>query len=417
MSVNETTPLPGAGGPEAGERKNDSENLTRDDQMVTRPVNAAAETSREQADALSSTAETVAFRPAGGEDAPETGETRPHPAGGPPPVRPVKKRRARWPLFTLLGLLILALIAAASGYAGYQGGIDLRQQAESTQRVGQIQTQFDLAMQELAERQFFRARQRFEYVIQLDPNFPGAQEGLAEALLALNTTATPTVAPTPTLTPTPDMRGVEQLFQAGQEALNNGEWTNAIDTLLNLRKVDPDYNAVQIDGMLYLAFRNRGRDKIVREADLEGGLYDLALAEQFGPLDAEAQGMRTWVSIYITGTSFWEIDWTQVIFYLEQVAPQMPGLQDGSGWTARERYQIALAKLGDQLMDEERWCDALEQYEKALAYNENDPVMQAATERARQSCNRGEPVGEPGEEGGPAPTKEPTPTPFRPDEN
>lgn len=337
--------------------------------------------------------------------------------GDPPaPDQPSRRRRGRWPFVILLGLLILALVVAGSGYAGYQEGISLRQGAEATQRVSQIQAQFDLGMQELAERQFYRARQRFEYVIQLDPNFPGAQEGLAEALLALNTTATPTVAPTPTLTPTPDLRGVEQLFQAGQEALNNGEWSTAIDTLLNLRKQDPDYNAVQIDGMLYLAFRNRGRDKIVREADLEGGLYDLALAEQFGPLDAEAQGMRTWVSIYITGASFWEIDWAQVVFYLAQVAPQMPGLQDGSGWTARERYQIALAKYGDQLMDEERWCEALELYEEALAYNENDQALQETTERARQSCNRGEPVGEAGEEGGPAPTKEPTPTPFRPDE-
>ncbi|GAH16225.1 unnamed protein product, partial [marine sediment metagenome] len=95
--------------------------------------------------------------------------------------------------------------------------------------------------------------------------------------------------------PTPDMRGAEDLFSHSQILLADQKWTEAIDTLLKLRKDDPDYQTVKVDSMLYVALGNRGVERILREGDLEGGTYDLALAEKFGPLDVEASSMRTWV--------------------------------------------------------------------------------------------------------------------------
>jgi hypothetical protein len=63
-------------------------------------------------------------------------------------------------------------------------------------------------------------------------------------------------------------------------------------------------------------------------------MYDMSLAEQFGPLDKEADTYRTWARLYITGASFWEIDWEQVINYFSQVYAAVPMLRDGSGVTA-----------------------------------------------------------------------------------
>jgi tetratricopeptide (TPR) repeat protein len=306
----------------------------------------------------------------------------------------------------MLGLLVLFLIAAISAFSGYQSGIDMRQNAESTQLVVHIQEQYALGIQEMEQGVYYRARQRFEYVIQLDPNYPGVTENLALVLLELNTTATPTLVPTPTITPTPDTRGIEELYDQGQQHLANSEWTESMDALLMVRKTDPEYHAVEIDGMLYLALRNRGMDKISKEADLEGGIYDLTLAEQFGPLDTEAQGFLNWASLYITGASFWEIDWGQAVYYLSQVAPHLPSLRDGSGWTALERYRFALIEFGFVLANQKEWCQAQDQLAAALSIAPDEKAQEAWAIVAERCANQNQPQ-QPGGDDQPKPTKTP----------
>jgi len=111
-------------------------------------------------------------------------------------------------------------------------------------------------------------------------------------------------------------------------------------------------------------------DKI-RAADLEGGSYDLALAERFGPLDAEATNFRELARLYMYGSSFWEAYPEQAVYYFWQVASAAPGLQDASGWTASERYHAALIQYGDYLARNGDWCAAQEQYNLALSYRED----------------------------------------------
>jgi tetratricopeptide (TPR) repeat protein len=305
-----------------------------------------------------------------------------------PDEKPTKGKRFKWLLITVAGILALILIALVSAFGGYRSGISIRQGAEATQIVQVVAEQYELGVQDMQSGAYQRARQRFEYVIQFDPNYPGVTEKLADVLVELNTTATPTLVPTPTLTPTPDTRGIEELFANGGQYLTNGEWTNTIDALLNLRKDDPEYRAVEIDGMLFLAFRNRGIDKITKEADLEGGIYDLTLAERFGLLDTEAQSLKSFSSLYITGASFWGLDWTQAAYYFSQVAPHVPNLTDGSGWSAAERYRLAIVGYGDQLSYEGRWCKAAEQYHIALSIS-YDPVVEQALKTASESCEKG----------------------------
>lgn len=345
-------------------------------------------------------------------------ETRANRVGSEPEPQPENdliqkpKKRKTFPLIALSGVLILLIVAGISGYSGYLSGIDNRTSAESTQAAMVIDEQFQLGMQEFAQGEFFRARQRFEYVIQMNPDHPQAPEMLAETLTHLNSTATPTVAPTPTMTPTPDMRDVEQLFIDGQQYLMNSEWDAGIESLLRLRKADPEYQKVAIDDMLFLALRNRGWDKITKQADLEGGIYDLTLAERFGPLDATAQGLLTWARIYITGASFWELDWEQAVFYFAQVAPQMPSMIDGSGWTASERYRIALSKYGDMLAENGQWCDAQAQLELSLSYGYDAEAEDLLNQAIRQCQGDDEDEGQSSnEQDTPPPTEEITPEP------
>jgi tetratricopeptide (TPR) repeat protein len=331
------------------------------------------------------------------------------------------RRRWTWILWAFVGILALVLIAAGSGYSGYRSAISDRTSNEATQIASDVTHQYELAIQDLEAGNYELARQRFEYVIQLDPNYPGAAEKLSDTLLELRTTATPTTAPTPTLTPTPDTRGRDELYTNAMAALIVGEWSEVIDTLLSLRKQYPDFEAINVDGMLYVALRNRGIDKIAQEADLEGGTYDLTLALRFGPLDVEAKNWKDWAELYIRGASFWDIDWSQAVFYFSQLGPTAPNLRDGSGWTAMDRYILSLLGYGDWLAQREDWCAAFDQYELALELSPN-PEIKPTANHAEDECGGGsgeqqeEPQAPtatptPGGESGPTPTPEPTKAP------
>jgi tetratricopeptide (TPR) repeat protein len=335
------------------------------------------------------------------------------PAAEPPaqiPPEPVKKKRSRaWIWISLVGVFVLLIVAVGSVYAGYQAAIKQRLGYQSTQVAAEAQTQFDLGVQDSLAGRYDLARQRFEYVLQINPNFPGITEQLAMVLLAMNTTATPTVAPTPTLVPTLDTRGRDELFTQAQAAMLAGDWTTAIDTLLTLRKREPAFMAVKVDGMLFVALRNRGVDKIANQADLEGGTYDLALAARFGPLDVEARNWRDWAALYVRGASFWDVDWAQAVYYFSQLVQIAPNLMDRSGYTTWERNILALIGYGDWFARQEMYCDAKEQYDAALQLR-GDPVVQPTADYAVKRCEEANAAANPPPVvvGTPTPTLTPT---------
>jgi len=307
------------------------------------------------------------------------------PPEGSPPMPKDKKRSRLWVWWSLAGIFIMLLVAFGSAYAGQQAAFKQRVAYQSTMEFSEVQAQYDLGVQDLQAGRFDLARQRFEYVMQQDPNFPGITEKLAQVLVALNSTATPTTAPTPTLTPTLDTRGREELFTQAQASLLAGDWTTAIDTLLTLRKRDDTFMAVKVDGMLFVALRNRGVDKIARLADLEGGTYDLALAERFGPLDVEARNWRDWATLYVRGASFWDVDWAQAVYYFSQLVQIAPNLVDGSGYTAWERNVLALLGYGDWFARQGMYCDAQQQYDASLELRD-DPAARPTADFAAQKC-------------------------------
>jgi tetratricopeptide (TPR) repeat protein len=342
-----------------------------------------------------------------------------------PPETP--HRKGKWILWAMVGVLLLVSIAVGSAYAGYNSAVDQRNQYQATQVAGEAANQYILAQQDIALGNYDRARQRLEYLIKIDPNYPNASEQLAYVLTQQRITATPTQAPTPSLTPTPDYRGRDDLFAQAQNSLVSRDWTASIDTLLLLRKNYPDFMAVQVDDMLFVALRNRGIDKIAQQHDLEGGNYDLTLAERFGPLDSEANNWRTWADLYIRGASFWDVDWGQAVYYFSQLADAVPNLSDSSGWTAANRYRDALLGYGDWYAAQGKWCEAQAQYDIYMSLLA-DPKVEPTAMYAFDQCQQGTsvpstpssetptPSGEPptpaGETPTPTATQQPSGTPY-----
>jgi len=299
---------------------------------------------------------------------------------------PAPRKRSLWWLWLIAGVVVLVVAVALGGGLGYFSGINARVKAEAQQIQGSLKEQYDLALQDVAEGRHQVAQQRLEYILKNYPTYPGAAEKLAEVKMALSMTmsvpgATQVVLPaaSPTITATPDLHNAEQTLQSAKNALASKDWGGAIDLLLKMRKNYPDYESVRVDGLLYVAYRNRGITKIAN-SDLESGTYDFALAERYGPLDMEAGNYRTWANLYTIGASFWELDWGQAAQYFGQVAQLAPQLRDSSGLPANQRYQTALVKYADQLMSGDEYCRAEEQYNIAVQSGRADiqPTAQAA---------------------------------------
>ena len=327
-----------------------------------------------------------------------------------PEEKPAKPKRPIWRIvgFGVLAVIILAILG---GLGGYFTALQDRENYADSVISTEIADQFLLGLIEFERGSYETARQRFEYILNIDPNNTAAREKLTETILKLNENdALPTAAPTPTLTPTPDSRNQAELFDTALSFRDGEDWDALIEILNTLRYQDPEYKAIEIDGLYYLAYRNRGMEKIVVEGNLEGGIFDLNRAELFGLLDVEAANYRSWSSSYITGVSFWEVDWSMVIKYFSPLAISAPYLSDSNYFTSQDR--LATAQVEVNLADLEtaryrysvgKWCDAYDLFNEVSIYVQLSSDDEVKLENARNKCLGIEPTE--------VPTEEPTPEP------
>ena len=307
-----------------------------------------------------------------------------------------RKRFPGW----LAGVVLIVFITVGV-LGGYSSGMGKRYSAQSTQLIGQYMEQYQLGVQAVNAGQYEVAKQHFEYIIQNYPDFPGVKSAYTDLLLHMM--ITPTVAPTssPTITPTPDTRSIDQIYNdvtallsAPGADLCARNWDDIITKLDTIRKDDITYHAAQMDGMYYVALRNRGVCKIYPQSyepntscanlniNLEGGIYDLTQAEKFGPLDSTASALRTWSRLYITGSSFWDQDWIQALNYFGQVMANYPNLSDSSCTSATERFRQATLGYAQQMLDRGDFCGAAKQFEALFAIDspKNASAFPTATE-------------------------------------
>ncbi|MCL5429457.1 MAG: hypothetical protein M1347_06640 [Chloroflexi bacterium] len=306
---------------------------------------------------------------------------RVEPASAPGGGRP---KRWRW-ILAALGLFVALLGLGAWG--GYQTAISARKAQEELQSAVEANFQFQLGVQDLQAGFCVRARDRFVYVIQLIPDYPQAQEQLVQASLCAGTGAPQPIAENAEVaagpTPTPDLRGAETIFAEAQSLAVAQNWDALLSSLDSLRKNFPDFQPIEVDRLYYIAYRNRGVQRILPPVgDLERGIFDLNRAEQIGPLDQQADSVRQLAAWYILGASFWEVDWPQAVQYFEYLAGPngaAPQLHDTSFFTATDRlaeaqvfYAQDLIREAEGLALDKQWCSAGDTMAQADAYSPLD---------------------------------------------
>jgi tetratricopeptide (TPR) repeat protein len=297
------------------------------------------------------------------------------------PIKPIKKApRWRSILISILGFLLLV---GLGGFGGYSSGIGVRKSAEESVISKQLTEQYTFALRDIELGNFETATQRLKFIIQNDPSFPGAQEKLTEVMVL---SVIPTSTPIPTVTSTPDFSGAESAYQRAQQLISAQDWVNALSALDIIRKLDPNYKTAQVDGMYYFSLRNYGHVLITQQGNLEGGIYHLTLAERFGPLDNTSVQLREGARMYITGASFWELDWKQAYAYFSQVGNGWPGMWDGT-MTGTQRLQFSAMRYGDELFEQQEYCPAYDQFLIAAAIGNLDETASKHFNQADQLCH------------------------------
>ncbi|MBN1263857.1 MAG: hypothetical protein JXA25_00080 [Anaerolineales bacterium] len=325
------------------------------------------------------------------------------------PSSPSLWKTVRW---FILGLVVIVLVAAGIGYTA---GLTKKETTRSDAIEQVSHEQFALALEDLNEGRYALAKQRLEYIISLNPMYPNIAETLAQALVQLNgPTATPMSMVNATATP--NLAPIEDLLTQIQEAYRAKNWDQVIDTILVLRAKDPGYEAITIDGYLFDALRNRGLNRISKEGLLEEGIYDLSLAEQFGPLDSEAQNWRDWAELYILANSFYGVDWGNSAYYFSQLFTIAPYLKNDTYL----KYAVAAAEYGIELYAAHDPCAAVDYFDQSLTAYDDQELYPTAT-KARVACRtatarppQAQPTDTPevtADPGGGDPTEETEPTP------
>lgn len=307
------------------------------------------------------------------------------------PTKPTKRKRSPWIWY---GILFIVFCLAVAIYGGYKNGVSRRLANEKNMIMSQISVQLSKAYQDIENKNYENAKVRLEYILQKYPGFPGVDALLVDVMMQLGaqavTTPNPSVVdniPSETVAtplPTLDPQIAATMYANIQQQINGKQWELALESIRELKEKDYTFRSVAVDGLYFIALRNRGMQKI-SSGELEQGLFDLSVVNTMGALDGEADGLKYWASLYLTGASYWDGNWAMAVEIFEELAKQMPYLSDGTGYTSTERLRIGLYRLGDEFVARGEVCAAIPYYRRSLEVGPN-PDLSARLITLEQQC-------------------------------
>ncbi len=256
-----------------------------------------------------------------------------------------------------LGLIlgVYALVA----YLGWQSGQRQRLTLAEQEQSAEITRQVELARTDINQNSPDLALRRLEWVLQQQPDHPEARslKALAEQLRSQDATPTPFVIPSPTadVTVTPvsaeDAEAAEALRQA--EMLASAEdWAAAIPALIAFQQDFPEYERRRSDELLFNALVTHGTELLYTER-AELGLSYLRQAATLGDLPQEALDQQQWALLYLSGISFYSVNWEVAIFYFRELCLSAPFFHD-----ACSRLEQALVSYADGYLSIREYCPA-----------------------------------------------------------
>jgi len=283
---------------------------------------------------------------------------------------PTRWQRLRPILFWAIGFLcLLVLSLGGAAYGGlYQGERDREHQRQ------ELATQhYHTGLEQLDAGEYELAIAEFEYVLDLDPDHPFAQQGIAEAQARITAR--------PTATPETDSETykivVDDLYRKAAAHYEAEQWEEAVAVLTQLRVLDPTYEAEAVEEMLFTSLYNVGM-ALLNEDRFEEGIFYLDQAVALRPLDDEALTQRSLAIQYMTALGYWGVDWDRCAERFEQLYAAAPNYKD-----VFRRLYLAHVTHADAWYTQGEMCPAEEQYTQALQLMADSEVEQKRTEAAQ----------------------------------
>jgi hypothetical protein len=194
----------------------------------------------------------------------------------PSDIPPKKEKTWLW----IAGVILVILLIGGAGV--YYAGIANRQAVEKNGKALAASTQYQLGLADLAASRYAMAKQRFEYVIQLDPAYPGVLESMAKLTIIMNATATPTAANTQTANTAVVSTAVQADIYFAKKTSYNFDGSIA---LVEETWADPETHDKRLDYIEPI----KGTNTLQRT----GGAYVLENGAKYIKVTADAQGNLT----------------------------------------------------------------------------------------------------------------------------
>lgn len=255
----------------------------------------------------------------------------------------------------------IALFAVREGLA--ERTVKTQAEAEAHYQKGQ---------EHLANQTIDLAIAEFEMAISIDPNFLEARQALREAQQIVQ--AQPT--------PTSEARSAAavDLFAEAQRQVENEAWAEAAETLSQVRDLDPDYEAEDVSDLIFTANYELGLQLIVpNRLDEAIAAFEQALEER--PDDRQTTLEKAKATLYMAGLAAEEAPNPQdALENFDQLYNEDENYLD-----VKERLRQAYELVGDEFVEQERWCLAEAQFEEANSLR-TSPVLQAKLEESTAWC-------------------------------
>jgi tetratricopeptide (TPR) repeat protein len=292
---------------------------------------------------------------------------------GVPPVEvlderpPPKKGKGFFSLIAIVGILgcvlmtSVGLSAAGGAWAGQR-----QRNAYITQTVStSLDDQYAAALQDIERGAYDLAAQRIQYVLGVDPDYPGAEAQLSTIAREQNLRSTPLPEENTPLPPS-SAENPEELYTEAESLFNDGDWAGAITRFEELQALFPDYQRTTVLSQLYEARVNLGLSYI-RGDRLQEGIVLLEQAGDIQRLDDRTAGELRLANLYLNGLTYWGFNWrtvTQNLLIIYQTAPDYKDVAN--------RLVTAYANFGRELSASGNYCDAVEQFEAARQLDVNN---------------------------------------------
>jgi Tol biopolymer transport system component/tetratricopeptide (TPR) repeat protein len=191
------------------------------------------------------------------------------------------------------------------------------------------------------------------------------------------------VKPTPTLEVVVSL--ADQLLTQAEASYEAEDWVATARTLTQLRALDPEYEQTRVEEMLFTSLYNAGIHYL-EEDNLEVGISYLDQAIALRPLDADVVNQRNLAARYLDALNYWGVDWELCIERFKAIQAIAPDYKDVS-----QRIYRAYIAYGDSLVAQGESCPAEMQYSQALRMY-TAPDLEEKRAEAAQTCLVATPV-------------------------